>query len=315
MKKNFRIHNFRPFSNASISLCMIAKNEAKRLPRCLKSIYELVDEVIIVDTGSIDNTVHLAKSYGCKVFIHPWDDDFSRSRNFSLSYATKEWILVLDPDEIINPSDFLHIKQLTNNPNISAYQMPTRNYSNDYTQFSFIKCTNDYPESYGYNGHVISTKTRFFRNGLGIKFKGCYHEMADYYCFDNKIPGLKTTIPIHHWSHEICQNSLKEKSDFYLRLANKKVLEEPNNDHAWFEKATTEAIGGLRKEAVSSILRSLELGPKTDQKYILLYQILKKLEMHKLADIALQKSVCHSKYNLTHTDKNLINDSIFSSIC
>jgi glycosyltransferase involved in cell wall biosynthesis len=82
-----------------ISLCMIVKNEEHCLRRCLDSVRDYVDEMIIVDTGSTDHTVEIAKSYHAQIYHHPWENDFSKHRNQSLSYATGDWILQLDADE------------------------------------------------------------------------------------------------------------------------------------------------------------------------------------------------------------------------
>ena len=82
-----------------ISLCMIVKDEEQHLENCLNSIKELADEIIIVDTGSKDKTKEIAGKFTNKVYDFKWNDDFSEARNFSLSKATKDWILVLDADE------------------------------------------------------------------------------------------------------------------------------------------------------------------------------------------------------------------------
>src|SRR4051794_40673333 len=82
-----------------LSLCMIVKNESKHLANCLESVEGVVDEIIIVDTGSTDDTVEIAKSYGAKVYHYEWNDNFSDARNESIKYATGDWILVLDADE------------------------------------------------------------------------------------------------------------------------------------------------------------------------------------------------------------------------
>lgn len=82
-----------------LSIAMIVKNEARNLPRCLESIKDLYAELIVVDTGSIDQTVEIAKSYGAKVYHHPWENDFAKHRNQSFSYATGEWIFQIDADE------------------------------------------------------------------------------------------------------------------------------------------------------------------------------------------------------------------------
>ncbi|MDE5995713.1 MAG: glycosyltransferase family 2 protein, partial [Eubacterium sp.] len=87
---------------ATISLCMIVKNEEKVLARCLESIKNAVDEIIIADTGSTDNTKEIAKKYTDKIYDFEWVDDFSKARNFSFSKASKDYIMWLDADDIIS---------------------------------------------------------------------------------------------------------------------------------------------------------------------------------------------------------------------
>ena len=86
----------------TISLCMIVKNEEKFLSNCLKSIENFVNEIIIVDTGSTDKTIEIAKSFNSKLYYYEWDDNFSNARNFSIEKATMDWILVLDADETLS---------------------------------------------------------------------------------------------------------------------------------------------------------------------------------------------------------------------
>ena len=80
----------------TISACMIVKDEEKMLPRCLESIKDVVNEIILVDTGSKDNTIEIAKRYGAKVFHHPWEDHFSKHRNQSIKHANSDWIFIID---------------------------------------------------------------------------------------------------------------------------------------------------------------------------------------------------------------------------
>lgn len=96
----------------NISLCMIVKNEELTLARCLDSIKDIVDEIIIVDTGSIDNTKEIALKYTDKVYDFKWCDDFSKARNFSFSKATKDYIMWLDADDVILEQDRQKLKEL-----------------------------------------------------------------------------------------------------------------------------------------------------------------------------------------------------------
>lgn len=97
----------------TISLCMIVKNEEDVIARCLESVSELVDEIIIVDTGSTDKTKEIVKKFNSKVYDFKWIDDFSAARNFSFSKATKEYIFWLDADDVLLEEDrekFKHLK-------------------------------------------------------------------------------------------------------------------------------------------------------------------------------------------------------------
>ncbi|WP_407307292.1 glycosyltransferase [Desulfosporosinus sp. SB140] len=95
----------------NISVCMIVRNEEAVLKRSLQSILDLVPEIIIVDTGSTDNTKGVAREFTDKVYDFIWHNDFSAARNFSLEKATKDWVLVLDADEVVT---FFNSDQLQN---------------------------------------------------------------------------------------------------------------------------------------------------------------------------------------------------------
>ncbi len=99
----------------TISLCMIVKNEEDTLGWCLKSVCEIVDEIVIVDTGSNDKTKEIAKKYTNNIYDFKWIDDFAAARNYSFSKATKDYILWLDADDIILKEDKNKFKQLKNN--------------------------------------------------------------------------------------------------------------------------------------------------------------------------------------------------------
>lgn len=95
----------------TISLCMIVKNEERVLDRCLESVQEIADEIIIVDTGSEDRTKEIAEKYHARVFEQEWQDDFSRARNYSFSHAEMDYCMWLDADDIITKSEALKLKR------------------------------------------------------------------------------------------------------------------------------------------------------------------------------------------------------------
>ena len=98
----------------TISLCMIVKNEEIHIARCLESVADLVDEIIIVDTGSTDRTVDIVSKYTSKIYSYPWKDDFSAARNESFSKATMDYCMWMDADDVLEDSEkdkFLQLKQ------------------------------------------------------------------------------------------------------------------------------------------------------------------------------------------------------------
>lgn len=125
----------------SVSLCMIVKNEEQVLGRCLDSIADLMDEIIIIDTGSTDKTKMIARQYTDKVYDYEWNDDFSAARNFSFSHATKDYVYVADADEVIdgeNRKKFAEMKKVLL-PEIDIVQMYYCNQLEFGTAYNFDK--------------------------------------------------------------------------------------------------------------------------------------------------------------------------------
>src|SRR3989344_6657474 len=116
-----------------ISLCMITKNEETYLENCLNSVKDIVDEIIIVDTGSTDKTKEIGKEFNAKIFDFKWTDDFCAARIESLKHATKDWILVLDADEVIEPKDAEKIRKITGETSeFAGFSFEQRSYIKNY---------------------------------------------------------------------------------------------------------------------------------------------------------------------------------------
>lgn len=98
-----------------LSLCMIVKNEESNLRECLNKINPFVDEIIIVNTGSTDNTKNIAAEFTDKVYDFKWCNDFAKARNFSISKASNEWMLVLDADEFVREFSECNVEEFINN--------------------------------------------------------------------------------------------------------------------------------------------------------------------------------------------------------
>ncbi len=121
------------------SLCMIVKNEEKVLERCLRSLHDLMDEIIIVDTGSTDSTKEIARRYTDKVYDLEWIDDFSAARNFAFSHATKDYIYSADADEVLDEENWAKFDILKRNliPEIEIVQMIYGNQLESGTAYNF----------------------------------------------------------------------------------------------------------------------------------------------------------------------------------
>ncbi|APH07177.1 glycosyl transferase [Bacillus weihaiensis] len=141
---------------------MIVKNEEECIERCIKSVKDLVDEMIIVDTGSTDKTIEICRELGAKVYSYRWDHDFAKARNYSLSLASGDWILWLDADE--------EIHQETERKTLRELAK-----TEDYDLYSF-ELNNFYGEKVDYNCVIRILHPRLFRNGIGFRFINSIHE-------------------------------------------------------------------------------------------------------------------------------------------
>lgn len=125
----------------TISVCLIVKNEERVLERCLNSLIRIADEIVVVDTGSTDNTIAIAKKFKCNIYDFKWVDDFSAARNFSFSKATQEYIYVADADEVIddmNVKKFMMLKAALL-PEVEIVQMYYTNQLKFNTTYNYDK--------------------------------------------------------------------------------------------------------------------------------------------------------------------------------
>jgi len=95
-----------------ITVCILAKNEEKNIEKCLKSIHRHPFEILVLDTGSTDSTKAIARKYTDRIYNIPWEDDFSKARNFACDNASTEWILMIDADEYIEKIDYRRIQYI-----------------------------------------------------------------------------------------------------------------------------------------------------------------------------------------------------------
>ena len=182
-----------------ISLCMITKNEETYLENCLNSVKDIVDEIIIVDTGSTDKTKEIAKKFGAKIFDFKWIDDFSAARNESLKHATKDWILVLDADEVIEKNDLQKIKNVVENPDdFAGFQLEQRSYLNNIFEGA-VKNNSDFELAKDYQFYIPHFLCRLFKNNSGLKFSHRIHELVEDSIAKNSLKYKRIDVVLHHF--------------------------------------------------------------------------------------------------------------------
>ena len=175
----------------SLSLCMIVKDEAKTLWRCLNSVKSFISEIIIVDTGSKDETKEIASKFNSKIYDFKWINDFSAARNFAFSKATSDYIMWLDGDDYINDDNILKIKLLLENMD-DCY---------DYVSAEYILARND-------DGKVTTSlrRNRIVKRNRRFIWIGNVHEYLEVYG-----KGLEGNFAIEH-------GKIKEYTDRNLQI-------------------------------------------------------------------------------------------------
>ncbi|TCT15484.1 glycosyltransferase involved in cell wall biosynthesis [Natranaerovirga pectinivora] len=200
--------------NKSVSLCMIVKNEEKNLPRCLESVKDIVDEMIIVDTGSEDQTIEIAKAFGAKVYNFKWENDFGTARNESIKYANSDWILLMDADDEFPKEDKEKFRYLVNKGDEEIYFFETHSYVGRRPGPNI----------------TVNLNVRLIKNNAGYFFESPIHEQLKNNKYPkNNIPGTIENIKIYHHGylkHNIEKKKKRERNKMILKELIKK---EPDN--------------------------------------------------------------------------------------
>jgi len=142
-----------------LSLCMIAKDGGASLTRCLASVRGVADEIVVVDTGSRDDTVARAEGAGARVVRRPWDDDFAAARNAGLEVARGQWILLLDCDEWFDPPQPRQLRDALLRPAYLGYFLPI-------------------VSALAGGERLDSTILRLWRHSPDVRFKFAIHEQV-----------------------------------------------------------------------------------------------------------------------------------------
>ena len=241
--KNKEIDILTEENKQEISAAMIVKNEEKNLSRCLTSIKDHVDEIIIVDTGSTDNTMEIALSFGAKIYEHPWENHFSKHRNQSIGYATKDWILYIDADEELLFNDRTELRTLLDSCSDVDAALLT------------VEC--EIPGG----GRSKHNSIRLWKNHQGIHFKGRVHNEVTGVCSGRHIPAR-----LFHYGYNIDQESRKKKFERTTTLLKKEIKANPKHPRPHHYLGISYMEQNKYKEAIAAAETAISLASAQEDK-------------------------------------------------
>jgi len=219
----------RPATGLRLSLCMIVRDEEEMLPRSLAGVADAVDEIVVVDTGSRDRTVEIARSFGATVVEREWTGSFADARNASIAAATGDWLLFLDADEVLDPADAPLLRELTGRTWREAFYLVETNYTGEL----------------GDGTAVTHNALRFFRNRREYRFEGRVHEQIAH----NLPSGLPeriepTQVRVDHYGYLGAVRDAKEKSRRNIELLRSQLAEAAPNPFFHFNLGSELAAAG-----------------------------------------------------------------------
>lgn len=242
----------------TVSLCMIVRDEEAVLPTCLTGVQAFVDEIILVDTGSTDRTVDIAKAFGAKVHTFTWCDDFAAARNESLKHAQGDWILVLDADEVLLPAIVPALRQAMTLKNAIAV-----------TLLRAEMGTN----------HPDSLLSRLFRNHPDLAFTRPYHELID----DSVTALLKREphwqvmelpgVAIHHTGYQSAAIAQRQKVDRSRTIMERYLVNNPNDPYICSKLGALYADTGELTQSLNLLQRGLQAATEPSVLYELHYHL------------------------------------------
>ncbi|GIP25933.1 hypothetical protein J23TS9_10630 [Paenibacillus sp. J23TS9] len=199
-----------------ISLCMIVRNEASNLARCLKSVHKAVDQIIVVDTGSTDDTVQIARQFGAQVLQIPWEGDFAKARNAGIELARRPWILFMDADEELDANDIAELHLCAKHMEFEGFFLQVQNHISDHIHSATA---------------TVNPLLRMFRRRPEHRFRGRIHEQIAASITEHR-PAAKlhiTNIKIHHYGYSSGIVAAKDKIRRNVELLQQALQTEPED--------------------------------------------------------------------------------------
>lgn len=233
-----------PASGLTLSLCMIVRDEQEMLPRCLTAVADVVDEIVIVDTGSVDSTVEIARSFGARVIEQEWTGSFAEARNVSFDAATGDWLMYLDADEVLVREDAPLLRLVSSRTWREAFYLSETNYTGDLDDGTA----------------VTHNALRIFRNRPEYRFEGRLHEQIA-----NRLPGYLpermeyTSIRIEHYGYLGVVRDSREKSRRNIELLRMQQAEGQSSPFLHYNLGSEYAAAGDPQAALREFEASWSL--------------------------------------------------------
>lgn len=279
----------------SIGLSMIVKNGGSDLRHCLSSVSGVVDQIVIADTGSTDNTIEVAREFGATIVEHPWQDHFAEARNAALAPITTDWVLILDADEELSPEAALALPGLLEQTpeTLGGYQLTIRNYvpsTNNSVAGSVARENTDRYErakvAPAYAEHILC---RLFRRRPEIFFSGRIHESVEQQIYDAGFEFVRSDLRILHYGNLAETSGYMKKQERYHRLLQIALKENPHLSHLWIQLALTEKkIFQNWEAAFEAARKAVSLDPHEYQGWVFLDDMLREKERYQEGIEALQ---------------------------
>lgn len=228
-------------ADLKLSLCMIVKDEEACIRRCLDSVKDVADEIVVVDTGSSDRTIGICRSYGAAIYPYKWNDSFADARNESLAHASGDFILWMDADEALDPVQGKRLKAHLADRTASLFYLHLINYLGDHED----------PDNTYHIAHA-----RLFRNGIGFRFQFNIHETLN---LGETLPEMTWSeipvlpVQIHHYGYLSDYTERKHKSERNLRLLLKEWNQEDHSPWVEYHIASEYARIGRYEESFAMV--------------------------------------------------------------
>lgn len=272
----------------TLSICLIVKDEEAMLSECLASISNIADQIVVVDTGSTDSSIEIAKQYNAEIHHFEWCQDFAAARNESIKFATMDWILWIDADERLTPESrgvLSKILKYESKPVI--YRVRIKNLKEDGVNFTW------------------SDAHRLFTNSRGIRFSGKIHEQISPSAKKIGVVERDSQIVIDHLGYSFTGEQKSNKQDRNRSILEKEVEENPDNAYMHYTLAHNYKEDGHLEKAREQYHIALELD-QFDSKMTASLQntyadTLIDLGLYAEALTLIQKSLAlHSRQNAAH---------------